>query len=85
MSLHRLVHSRLSRIAHLAAHLNGLGWAVVELDGKHWTLHPGIQQGASACLLVSPASGLSVAVLANLEGMDLEPLAVRIAEILEGP
>ena len=60
----------------------GLGWAVVELDGKPWILHPGIQQGASACLLVSPATGLSVAVLANLEGVDMEPLAVRLAEIV---
>jgi CubicO group peptidase (beta-lactamase class C family) len=60
----------------------GLGWALVELDGKRWTLQPGIQQGASSCLLVSPADGLSVAVLANLEAVDLEPLAVRIVEIL---
>ena len=63
----------------------GLGWAVVEMDGRRWILHPGIQQGASACLLVSPAGGLSVAVLANLEGVDLEPLAVRIAEIVGAP
>lgn len=60
----------------------GLGWAVVEIDGKRWTLHPGIQQGASACLLVSQVTGLSVAVLANLEAVDMEPLAVRIAEIV---
>ena len=63
----------------------GLGWAVVDLDGKRWTLHPGMQQDASSCLLVSPADGLSVAVLANLEMVDLEPLAVRIAEILLAP
>ncbi len=60
----------------------GLGWAVVDLNGKRWTLHPGIQQGASACLLVCPARGLSVAVLANLEAVDMELLAVRIAEIV---
>lgn len=61
----------------------GLGWALVDLDGKSWTLHPGMQQGASSCLLVSPADGLSVVVLANLEAVDLEPLAVRIAEIAQ--
>jgi CubicO group peptidase (beta-lactamase class C family) len=63
----------------------GLGWSLVDLDGKRWILHPGIQQGASSCLLVSPADGLSVAVLANLEAVDLEPLAVRIAEIVLAP
>jgi len=60
----------------------GLGWALVDLDGRRWILHPGMQQGASSCLLVSPAGGFSVAVLANLEAVDLEPLTVRIAEIL---
>ncbi len=60
----------------------GLGWAFLDVDGKQWILHPGMQQGASACLLVSPADGLSVAVLANLEMVDLEPLAIGIAEIL---
>ncbi len=63
----------------------GLGWAFVDFGGRRWTLHPGMQQGASACLLVSPADGLSVAVLANLEMVDLEPLAIRIAEILLEP
>ena len=63
----------------------GLGWSLVDLDGKRWTLHPGIQQGASSCLLVHLPTGLSVAVLANLEEVDLEPLAVRIAEIVEKP
>jgi serine beta-lactamase-like protein LACTB, mitochondrial len=63
----------------------GLGWAFFEQDGKRWMGHPGLVQGVSACLLVEPADGISVAVLANLEGLDMEPLAARIAEILMAP
>jgi serine beta-lactamase-like protein LACTB len=60
----------------------GLGWEVHEQGGRRWIMHTGVQQGSSACLLLAPAEGISVAVLANLELIDLEPLSIRLAEIL---
>jgi CubicO group peptidase (beta-lactamase class C family) len=63
----------------------GLGWAFADIDGRRWILHPGLEPGASSCLLISPREGLSVALLANLEQVDLEPLAARIAELLLAP
>jgi serine beta-lactamase-like protein LACTB, mitochondrial len=60
----------------------GFGWYILERDGSRWVGHSGAQPGASTYLLSSPARGLSVAVLANLEGLNLEPLSVRIADIV---
>jgi len=59
----------------------GLGWMILDRGGKRWVGHSGAQPGASAYLLVSPSDGFSLAVLANLEGVDLLALSVRIADI----
>ena len=59
----------------------GLGWMIFDRGGKRWVGHSGAQPGASAYLLVSPSDGFSIAVLANLEGVDLLALSVRIADI----
>jgi CubicO group peptidase (beta-lactamase class C family) len=59
-----------------------LGWNVVERNGRKWVAHSGSQQGVSTQLATVPAQGLSVAVMANLERADLNPLVFRIAEIL---
>ena len=63
----------------------GLGWSILEREGIRWVGHSGAQPGVSTYLLVSPSDGLSVAVLANREGLDLEPISVRIAEIVLRP
>jgi CubicO group peptidase (beta-lactamase class C family) len=59
-----------------------LGWNVIERDGRKWVAHSGSQQGVSTLLATVPAQGLSVAVMANLERADLNPLVFRIAGIL---
>jgi serine beta-lactamase-like protein LACTB, mitochondrial len=59
----------------------GLGWMILDRGSKRWVGHSGAQPGASAYLLVSPSNGFAVAVLANLEGADLLPLSLRIADI----
>jgi CubicO group peptidase (beta-lactamase class C family) len=60
----------------------GLGWYVLDSGGRKWVCHTGAQQGASTVLLSSPRDGVAVALLANLEGIDLAPLAMRIAALL---
>ncbi len=60
----------------------GLGWFVVERGGMRWAMHSGSQPGVSTFLLTAPSAGLSVAVLGNLEGVDLGGLSSRIAEIV---
>lgn len=63
----------------------GLGWSILEHGSQRWVGHAGAQQGISAYLLADPDNGVTVAVLANLEGVELRPLAVRIAEIVTQP
>jgi CubicO group peptidase (beta-lactamase class C family) len=60
----------------------GLGWRMQELAGKKWVGHEGSQPGVSTFLLMVPADGFVVAILANLEGLDLGPLAVRMAQVV---
>jgi CubicO group peptidase (beta-lactamase class C family) len=59
----------------------GLGWMILDRAGRRWVGHSGAQPGVSAYLLASPSDGFSVAVLANLEGVDLLALSARIADI----
>jgi CubicO group peptidase (beta-lactamase class C family) len=58
----------------------GLGWRIQELAGKKWVGHEGSQPGTSTFLLMLPADGFVVAILANLEGLNLGPLALRVAQ-----
>jgi serine beta-lactamase-like protein LACTB len=58
-----------------------LGWSVSDEGGRHMVGHAGSQQGVSAFLVILPAEDVSVAVLANLEQVNLEPLAAAIAVI----
>ncbi len=57
----------------------GIGWSVLDSAGQRWVCHAGAQPGASAFLLASPDGNVIVSVLANLEGVELGPLALRIA------
>ncbi|MGE5568968.1 MAG: serine hydrolase domain-containing protein [Rhodospirillales bacterium] len=59
----------------------GLGWHVFSIDGRKWVGHSGGQPGVSTFLLLDPEQGFAVSLMANLEGVSLTPLAVRIAEI----
>ncbi len=59
----------------------GLGWSIIERGGSRWLGHSGGQPGATTFLLLDPEGGTSVAVLANLEGINLQPLAQVIAEV----
>jgi serine beta-lactamase-like protein LACTB, mitochondrial len=63
----------------------GLGWSVFERYGARWAAHSGALPGTSTYLLLSPTSGFAVAVLANLEGVDLAPLAAHIADLVSAP
>lgn len=60
----------------------GLGWQIQELDGKKWVGHGGAQQGVRTLLLMLPEENFAVMLMANLEGVELRPLAMRIAEIV---
>jgi CubicO group peptidase (beta-lactamase class C family) len=59
----------------------GLGWYIRERDGMLLAYHNGAQPGASTILLLMPSSQVAVAMLANLENVDLLPAAVQIATI----
>jgi CubicO group peptidase (beta-lactamase class C family) len=63
----------------------GLGWSIIERRGGQRVAHSGAQPGTSTYLLLAPDAGLSVALLANLEGVDLTPLATRIADLVSAP
>ena len=56
----------------------GLGWQITERGGQRWVGHSGAQQGVSTLLLLWPKEGLVVALMANLEAANLEPLALQI-------
>lgn len=60
----------------------GLGWRIQELAGKKWVGHDGSQPGTSTFLLVLPSDGFAVAILTNLEGLNLGPLALRMAQVV---
>jgi len=60
----------------------GLGWQIQETAGQKWVSHGGAQQGISTLLVTLPAEGFSVALMTNLERVVLNPLALRIAEIV---
>jgi len=60
----------------------GLGWYVAERDGGQWYWHSGAQQGVSTFLLALRKQGISVAVMANLERVNMAELASRIALIV---
>jgi CubicO group peptidase (beta-lactamase class C family) len=60
----------------------GLGWFLFDIDGRRWVGHGGAQPGTSTMLLTEPKRGIAVAVMANIEGVNLNALAARIAAII---
>lgn len=63
----------------------GLGWRIQEWREKKWVWHAGSQPGISSYLLALPKEGLVVAVLTNLENLNLTPLSIRIAQVVLSP
>lgn len=59
----------------------GLGWQIQEAGGRKWVTHGGAQQGISTLLVMLPEDAFSLALMCNLERVQLFPLAVRITEL----
>ncbi len=61
----------------------GLGWFVGEQTGRPAVWHSGAQSGTSTMLLLLPENGTCVAVMCNLQGMNLTSLATQIARLAD--
>jgi len=58
------------------------GWTIAERKGDKLLTHSGAQQGTATYLLMVPAKGFAVAVIANTEDVNVGELARQIADIL---
>ncbi|MDQ6894483.1 MAG: beta-lactamase family protein [Acidobacteriota bacterium] len=58
------------------------GWTIAERKGDRLLTHGGAQQGTATYLLMVPARGFAVAVIANTEEVNVGELARQITEIL---
>jgi CubicO group peptidase (beta-lactamase class C family) len=63
----------------------GLGWAVETIDGRKRAGHTGGQQGITTHLVIYPAEGLSIALMANLEQVRIAELTNAIGKIVLDP
>ncbi len=59
----------------------GLGWGIVDKLGLHILAHTGGQQGTSTAFAVVPSRNAGVVVLCNLDGVDVNQLAMQILRI----
>jgi len=59
----------------------GLGWGVTDKFGLHILGHTGSQQGTSTAFAVVPDKRAGVVVLCNLDGVDVNQLAMEILRI----
>lgn len=62
----------------------GLGWSLATRGGRKVVSHGGGQQRVSTLLSMVPEEGFAVALMSNLEGATLGPLAEKIATIVLG-
>jgi CubicO group peptidase (beta-lactamase class C family)/D-alanyl-D-alanine dipeptidase len=60
----------------------GLGWSVATRNGHKLVSHTGGQSGTSTVLLLIPETGTSVAVMCNLQNVNLSQLARSVADIV---
>jgi CubicO group peptidase (beta-lactamase class C family) len=60
----------------------GLGVFVGEWEGRRLISHGGGQQGTSTLLQLYPESGAAIAIMCNLEGARLAPLAGEVARAI---
>lgn len=63
----------------------GLGWKVGTTNGNKFAAHSGGQAGTSTYLLTLPRTGTCVALMCNLQGARLQPLAEAIAAVVQQP
>jgi hypothetical protein len=66
----------------------GMGWRVFEINEtnkRRMVGHGGAQQRVTTNLLMIPDAGVAVAIMCNLEGTNLNALAMKIAEIALEP
>jgi len=61
------------------------GWTISEKNGDKVLTHTGSQQGTSTALLMVPARGFAVALIANTESVGMGKLARELADILLPP
>ena len=66
-------------------HDYGLGFRIAEVAGRRVVSHSGAQARVSTILYLLPEQGVVIALLCNLEKVRLQPLAVRIAELVVPP
>lgn len=59
-----------------------LGWALEMMEGVPGVGHTGGQQGVTTHLVLFPAQGLSIAVMANLEAVRIHDLTNEVARVL---
>lgn len=60
-----------------------LGWNVGRLEGRAEVYHGGNQPRVTTILYTRPDRGTAVAILTNLEGAQLLPLARQVADLVE--
>ncbi|MEP7271980.1 MAG: serine hydrolase domain-containing protein [Acidobacteriota bacterium] len=60
----------------------GLGWNVGNSRGRFLVSHGGGQAGTSTLLTMLPTKGAIIAIMANLEGADLNDLIAQVARII---
>ena len=58
------------------------GWTIADRKGDRVLTHSGSQQGTSTYLLMVPAKGFAVAVIANTESVNVGELARQVADVL---
>ena len=63
----------------------GLGWSVGQQSERDAVWHSGGQSGTSSMLLLYPDTGACVAIMANLQRLDLLNLAVAMADSVDRP
>ncbi len=60
----------------------GLGWQISPVNGRFRVAHSGGQPETSTRLIVFPTENFAIALGANLEGANLEPYIVRLAQLI---
>ena len=63
----------------------GLGWQIAQRRGRRNVWHSGGQAGTSTILFLVPETGTVVAIMANLQNVNLLPLATSIADTVSPP
>jgi CubicO group peptidase (beta-lactamase class C family)/D-alanyl-D-alanine dipeptidase len=63
----------------------GLGWSIGRKSGRKAVWHGGAQSGTSTILLLFPETGTCVAIMSNLQRLNLMDLAVNIAAVVDPP